>query len=209
MNDIGMNASDIAGISGFHNKLIAAYGPEGIDAVGWLSDASQKARYKVIANMADYSHQHVLDAGCGHADLFPYLSNIFTNISYTGIEQMPQLLEVAIKRYRQLAGTQFLHADFSEHNMPVADYVVACGSLSYRTSDPQYIFTIIKKLFAQSRRGFCFNLLSALKYPDPAIVAYNPAEILAFCKTLTAHTRLETGYWEHDFTVMMYQSVEP
>ncbi len=199
-----MNASDIAGISGFHNKLIAAYGTEGIDAVGWLSEASQKARYKVLSDMADFTGKHVLDAGCGHADLLPYLSSLYNNMQYTGIEQMPELLAVAIKRYGHLAGTQFLQADFSESALPIADYVIACGSLSYRTSDNQYIFTVIEKLFAQSRLGCCFNLLSALKYPDPAIVAYNPTEIHAFCKTLTTHARLVDGYWENDFTVMMH-----
>lgn len=199
-----MNTSDIANISKFHNKLMAIHGMEGIDAVGWVSNESQTARYKVLAELVDATGKTVMDAGCGHADLFAYLSKIYTGIRYIGIEQMPELIDVAIKRYGHLTNTQFLQADFSEEHLPAADYVIACGSLSYYTTDVNYIFKTIEKLFAHCRIGFAFNLLSYLKYPDAAIVSYDPSTILSFCKGFTSNTTLKDGYWDNDFTIMMY-----
>ncbi|MFT3934481.1 MAG: class I SAM-dependent methyltransferase [Chitinophagaceae bacterium] len=200
-----MKASDLASISDFHHKLIAEYGVEGIDAVGWLSNASQNARYSVLSKLGDFTGKSVLDAGCGHADLFPFLSKIYPDMQYTGIEQMPELMNIAVKRYGHYANTKFLKCDFSETALPASDYVIACGSLSYCSSEDGYIYSIIEKLFAHCRIGFGFNLLSALKYPDPAIVFYNPNTILTFCNTLTNKVTLQLGYWENDFTVFMYR----
>ncbi len=199
-----MNAADTASIVNFHNKVIAEFGSGSIAAVGWVSPESQGARYKAMAKLADFTGMSVLDAGCGHADLLPFLSGLYTDIRYTGLEQMPALLNIAIERYSHLPHTHFVKADFSEAELPAADYVIASGSLSYRNSDPHYLFKMIKKLFLHCRIGFGFNLLSALTYPDDAIVSYEPTEIQAFCSSLTSNTRLAEGYWPNDFTVMMY-----
>src|ERR1700755_1796084 len=109
-----MNASDLASIAAFHKNLITEYGAEGKDALGWISDESQKSRFKVLSKLGDFTGKSVLDAGCGHADLFSYLSAIYNNIQYTGIEQLPALLTVAVKRYGHLPNTCFLQSDFSE-----------------------------------------------------------------------------------------------
>ncbi len=154
--------------------------------------------------MGDFTGKLVLDAGCGHADLFPYLSGMYAGISYVGIEQLPELLTIAIERYGHLSEVRFISCDFSEAPIPIADYVVACGSLSYCNSEPNYIFAMIEKLFAHSRLGFGFNLLSAIQHPDPAIVSYNPDTVHAFCKTLSPAAKLNVGYWENDFTIFMY-----
>ena len=199
-----MNETDRASIENFHNKVIAEFGIGSVDALGWLSNASQQARFKTLSMLGDFTGKSVIDAGCGHADLLPWLSGMYTGIRYFGIEQLQVFLNVATERYGHLPNATFLPGDFSETALPVADYVIACGSLSYHNSDPNYIFKMIEKLFAHCRLGFGFNLLSAIQHPDPAIVFYNPDRIVEFCKTCSDNVLLKDGYWENDFTVFMY-----
>ena len=199
-----MNPSDTASILNFHEKAMLEFGIGTVAALGWNSDASQHARFKKLSQLADFTGKSVIDAGCGHADLLPYLLGLYPGIRYTGIEQLPVLLNIAIARYAHWPGVHFVPSDFSEAALPVADYIIACGSLSYFNSDTRYIFKVIEKLFAHCSLGFGFNLLSAIQYPDPAITFYNPEMIHAFCKTLSHTTKLEQGYWENDFTIFMY-----
>jgi len=85
------------------------------------------------------------------------------------------------------------------------DYVLACGSLSYRSSDPDFIHTIITKLFINCRIAFGFNLLSKVKDPEGILMAYDPQAILAHCQTLTSNVVLHQGYFDDDFTIWMYK----
>ena len=198
-----MNHSDITTILNFHNQVIQEFGMGTIEALGWVSPASQRARFEVLAAQANYSGRSVLDVGCGHGDLRNYLSERYQGIKYTGVEQMPALLTVAIDRYGQLPDTQFLKGDFSEMPLPAADYVIACGALSYQTSDPDYIFQTIKKLFGVARMGFAFNFLTRLLHPDEAIAAYDPVAIKKYCLTLTTNVKCIDGYWENDCTMLL------
>ncbi|MEP7254539.1 MAG: class I SAM-dependent methyltransferase [Ferruginibacter sp.] len=199
-----MNLRDKASIFRFHNALIQEYGVADIAALGWKSRDAQLARYKILVGIADLNDRTVLDVGCGHGDLRPFLGKHYPNLHYLGIEQVPALLDIAIKRYGHLPETLFFEGDFSIAQLPVADYVIACGALSYRNSDPFYIFKMIEKLFNSCTKGFAFNLLSKTEIPGGIITSYLPAEIIAFCNKLSNNIKFVDAYWEDDFTVMMY-----
>ena len=199
-----MNLLDTAAIFRFHQSLIHTNGEGSVAALGWKSLEAQQARYRVLSTIANLNDCSVMDAGCGHGDLRNYLGGIYPGLRYFGIEKIPALLNIAIERCCNLPETVFFEGDFSTAALPITDYIIACGSLSYRNSDDMYIFKMIEKLFAYCLKGFGFNLLSKTERPNEIITSYNPAIILDFCHKITSKVNFTEGYWENDFTVMMY-----
>lgn len=199
-----MDLLDTAAIFRFHQNLIEAHGENNYGALGWMSAESQKARYEVMASIGDLNNHSVMDLGCGHGDLRPYLGELYPRMRYLGVERIPALLNIAIDRYSKLPDTLFFEGDFSAADLPVTDYVFACGSLSYRNSDPLYVFRMIEKLFNNCRLAFGFNLLSNTSDPEGIITSYNQAYIMDYCSKLTKKVSLIQGYWKDDFTVFMH-----
>ncbi len=199
-----MTLTDTAAIFRFHKEQVKAFGKGSTEALGWTSADAQLQRFEVLSAIADLDHQILLDAGCGHGDLRAYLYTKYPSMTYIGIEQIPELLDRAVEQYAHIPETIFLQGDFTSATLPEVDYILACGSLNYRSSDPEFIYKTIEKLFKDSKKGFGFNLLSMLHEPHPLIVAYNPVLILDFCRTLTPHVRLIENYRENDFSIFMY-----
>ncbi|MVN75410.1 methyltransferase domain-containing protein [Hymenobacter sp. HMF4947] len=196
---------DTAAIFRYHRRRIQKYGSGGPGALGWAGAEGQQARFQVLTQIGDLAHHSVLDAGCGYADLYPFLQQRYAGVRYHGIEQMPELLAVARARYRDAAGITLSSSDFLRTPLPPADYVLASGALNYRHRDPQFIYQAIEKLFGGCQLGLGFNLLSWEPAGGGPLAAYDPAGILAFCQTLASRAELLEGYWEGDFTVFMYR----
>jgi SAM-dependent methyltransferase len=146
----------------------------------------------------------ILDAGCGYGYLLPYLSTIYSEIQYTGIEQISTLLDEAIRRHSHLPNASFISGNFTKMALPTADYVFASGSLNYHGTDADFIFKAIAKLFAACRIGFAFNPLSEI-IPNDLIVAYDPGQIIPYCSSISPKVKLIRGYAPDDFTVLMYR----
>ncbi|QKG56619.1 class I SAM-dependent methyltransferase [Hymenobacter sp. BRD128] len=195
---------DNAAVFRYHRQRILDYGPGSPGALGWHAD-SQQVRFKMLAQIADLAHCSVLDVGCGYADLYPYLRQRFAGVHYHGIEQMPELLALAQARYRDAPDITLATGDFLRQELPLSDYVLASGSLNYRQRQPGFIFQAIETLYASSRLGLGFNLLSWEPAGGGPLVAYDPADIVAFCQSLAPTVELHEGYRDGDFTVFVYR----
>ncbi|MES2004829.1 MAG: class I SAM-dependent methyltransferase [Bacteroidota bacterium] len=201
-----MNLLDTAAIFRFHKEQIKEYGSGTIGALGWTSAEAQLVRFKILSQIADLNHQSVLDVGCGHGDLRVYLGNLYPELRYFGVEQIPELLDKAIEKYADIPETLFFQGDFTASELPTTDYVLICGSLNYRNSDPLFVLRMIEKLFNTCRKGMGFNLLSNVDPPDGLLTAYKPDFIVEYCRQLTPNVGLIDGYRENDFTVFMYHT---
>ncbi len=199
-----MELLDKAVIFRFHNQLINEFGKGTTGALGWKRPEGQLARFKVLSGIGDLDHHSVLDAGCGHGDLREYLGAIYPHLRYHGVEQIPAILQEAIDRYSHLPGTFFYEGDFSASELPMVDYILACGSLSYRNSDPLFVLKTIQKLFSNCRLGLGFNLLRRIEPPQGLLEAFNPVFIMEFCRKLTDKVTLIEEYYEDDYTVFLY-----
>jgi SAM-dependent methyltransferase len=199
-----MDLLDKANIFHFHGQLIKEFGVSSNAALGWKEPSGQAARFKILSGIGQLNGHSVLDAGCGHADMFAYLIKLYPQLLYYGIEQIPGILQVAIDRYIHLPAVKFYEGDFTTGVLPVVDYTIACGSLNYRNSDDLFIFKTIEKLFNNSRIGLGFNLLSKIEPVTGFLTAYHPDHITGFCRTLTSHVSLIENYYGDDYTVLMY-----
>lgn len=197
-------AADSKAIFDYHRNMIFFHGNQGTAALGWKDQESQLIRFKVLAQIGDLNGCSVLDTGCGHGDLLEYLLPLYPQITYTGFEQIPELLVEANKRYGKLPKCSFIQGDFMSDEIPASDYVIASGSLNYFSSDPDFIYKAIVKLFAQSKFGMGFNLLSSI-IPNGFLVAYDQQKILTFCQTISRKALLINDYSEEDFTIFLYR----
>ncbi|WP_183566151.1 class I SAM-dependent methyltransferase [Mucilaginibacter sp. SP1R1] len=195
--------SDSLSIFNYHRGMIGMHGNKDSAALGWKDAQSQMVRFEILAQIADLSYHSVLDAGCGHGDLKTFLYDIYPGISYWGIEQIPELIKVAVDRYGHCMDTHFYTGNFLTDSLPVVDYVMASGSLNYRSHDPDFIFKAIKKIYDCCTMGVGFNLLS--KIPENGIiVAYDALKIIDYCNTLSTKVILKRDYSDEDFTVFIY-----
>ncbi|GAB3011637.1 class I SAM-dependent methyltransferase [Spirosoma pulveris] len=189
----------------FHQTLIERHGAGTTRALGWQKIEGQTIRFDKLSQIGDLSGHSVLDAGCGHADFFPFLKKRFSSITYYGCEQIPELLQIAAKRYKQENNVILLQGDFLDTAIPETDFVLVSGSLNYGYSDEDFIYNAIEALFSKCRIALGFNLLSGGVEFNTLLRAYQPDDILHFCRTLSKKVQLQTGYWPDDFTVFVYK----
>lgn len=194
-----------AAILRYHRQRIREYGPGGAEALGWARTEGQQVRFETLTQIGDLTGHSVLDAGCGYADLYPYLRQRYAGVHYHGVEQMPELLAVARTRYRDATDITLSNGDFLRTPLPAADYVLASGALNYRSRNPRFIYQAIEKLYGNCRIALGFNLLSWEPAEGGPLASYEPAKVLAFCRQLAPRAELLEGYWEGDFTVFVYR----
>jgi len=187
--------------------MINTHGRESSFALGWKDIESQQVRFKTLAGIADLSGRSVLDAGCGYGDLLPYFSALYKNVTYIGIEQIPELLKEAILRYGMRPAATFIQGNFTTTKLPAVDYVFASGSLNYRSADPDFIFRAIDKLYEACSYGVAFNLLNYI-VPNGLLVAYHPGQVISYCSSICPEVKLIQDYDPNDFTVYMYKRKE-
>jgi len=200
-----MDFTEQAGIYLFHKERMNEFGAGTTGALGWKSDNSQLARFAMLEGIGNMNGSTVLDVGCGHGDLGIYLHEKYPQVCYAGIDIMEEFLQVAVERLVHLPAAIFYLGDFCTVGLPAVDYVIACGSLSYKNVDADYIYKAINKLFNTCRTAFGFNLLSSVDFPSAFLETYQPTDVINYCRTLTGNVVLHQGYFERDFTVWMYK----
>lgn len=185
--------------------MIASHGADSSFALGWRNEHDQQVRFEALATIANLNGKTVMDAGCGYADLYPFLKERYPQMAYYyGIEQITELADEAVLRYGNLPDTTFIARNFLHVDLPVCDYVLASGSLNYGSSVNGFIYTAIERLYSNCAVALGFNLLRYMPV-DGTLVAYDPGDILGFCKTLSSNAVLKTDYDEADFTVFIYR----
>ena len=186
----------------YHQTMINRYGPASSLALGWKETEDQLIRFEALACIGDLNNRTVLDAGCGYADLYPFLRERYPSlVGYIGIEQVEELFVKATARFPEL---DLRRIDFMNYDLPRRDYVLASGSLNYDIGGKDYIFKAIKTLYQASGIGFGFNLLREGSGKGP-LIAYDPAVILSYCRSLSPKVVMIDDYAPEDFTIFMYR----
>lgn len=200
-----MNLIEKATIIHYHRQRIARYGQGTAQALGWQRRERQLKRFEAITGVGDLAGCSILDVGCGCGDLKRYLDQRAAQITYIGIDQMPEFIANARERHKDAPDTYFFQADFTTAMLSKADYVLASGALSYRCDNPDFPHAMIRKLYAAATRALAFNLLDAASFPEhPLLVGYDVDEIASFCRTLGSRVEVVRGYLRDDVTVFLY-----
>lgn len=189
----------------YHQTMINRHGLNSSLALGWKETKDQLIRFEALARICDLNGCTVLDAGCGYADLYPFLKNRYPNLaSYTGIEQIEELF---IKASANFPDLDIRRQDFMVNYIPCRDYVLASGSLNYDIGGKDYIFKAIKTLYEAAGVALGFNLLKAVKGTG-SLIAYDPVVIVNYCRSLSPKVVMLDDYDPEDFTVFMYRHAD-
>jgi len=189
----------------YHKDNIKTYGLESNEALGWKNRENQTIRFDVLTQAGDFSNCSLLDVGCGTGDLLDFFDHRAITCDYTGIDQVKEFIELAGKKYESHSNASFLLGDFWSAALPFYDYVVASGSLSYRNSDPDFIYKMIFRLYSLSNVAFAFNLPGSATLKDGGLIAYDKNRILAYCNKICLKVKLIDNYLEDDYTIFMYK----
>ncbi len=173
----------------YYRERLAQYGDD-VKALGWSSEESQHARFKVLMEIRDLRYGTVLDWGCGFGDLSAYLDPL---VNYMGYDPDPQMLERARAKYPQ--------AHFFDHPMQ-ADYILESGAFNL-TRD---WWPDVETMWALCRKGMALNFTSSLaERQTPGIVYADPFTTVRACAALTKKFVLRHDYRQNDFTVYLYK----
>ena len=138
-----MNLIEKATIRHYHNYRIAAYYGGTVEALGWRGIESQVKRFEVIATVGNLNGCTLLDVGCGYCELKGYLDQIYSDFTYIGIDQIPEIISEAKRRYSDCPDTFFYQTDFTTLKFPKVDYLIASGALAYRCQNPNFHLMMI------------------------------------------------------------------
>jgi trans-aconitate methyltransferase len=197
-----MNVKERAVILHYHRHRIATFGAGTVGALGWRRAESQSLRFQAIADAIDLTGGSVLDVGCGHGDLRAFLDARFDDFSYIGVDHVPEFIDEAVRRYGALPRTWFHLCEASTVELPRVDYVVASGTLNYRVESPDFHRGLIRRMYEAAGVALVFNVLDAARFPDhPLLRGHDPEEVARYCRDLSDHVDVVTGYLDDDVTL--------
>ncbi|MDA0687745.1 MAG: class I SAM-dependent methyltransferase [Proteobacteria bacterium] len=197
-----MHIKDLATVKAYHSERVVRFGQDAREALGWKNDDSQRKRFEALLQLGDVSTRSVLDLGCGHGDLYPFLRQHCGAFTYIGVDTMRDFLVVAAARYGKDPHTRFLLSDFSSPQLPVCDFVVCCGALNYRQSDPAYLRQTISRFFGLCTEGLALSLLHRVDFADGILVPTDPEQVWDICRDLNGNTDIQMADGEDFFTVL-------
>jgi len=194
-------------ISDTYNKMLAD-GVNDAERVGWGSADSQEKRFSVLTEIGDLDNDTILDVGCGLGAYFDYIHNAYPNLSYTGVDINPNMIQEAQQKHSDI---EFIHTDITSDSHALNDrkfdYVFLSGALNLSTDKHHdMIENIMKEMFALANKGVAANFLSLFSdYLTPGEYYCNPENILQTAFSITKKITLRHDYMPHDFTIYLYK----
>ena len=185
----------------FYLNALKKYG-QSAKGLNWHDKYSQIKRFEIITNLLEpdlKENNTVIDAGCGFADFYLYLSKEH-NINYTGYEIVDENIKLAKKNSKQ----RILKKDILTDKLDYSDFYIASGSMNILSRFETYLF--IERCFTHAKKGFVFNLPYG-KDQSRNFNYFLPQEIKRFAKKFDCKIITKTGYLPHDFTIYLKKSV--
>ena len=183
---------------------------------GW-SQEGQLSRFGVITDTFGIcSGDSILDLGCGHAALLPFLLQRVGHIKYTGIDIDAEKIKWAEHEARARGcgyppdWVKFRSGDVLVDSMEPADWVVANGVVSVKNSrNTSDMFKLVGKVWELCEQGAVVTVLrwppdktkanSEMNRFDPALIAWMLPEDCHFWK-------IDASYRDNDFALFMFRS---
>lgn len=189
------------------------------EATGWRSREFQAERFRVMAEMVDFSSMRVLDAGAGRADLAAYLLERGVGFdSMVALDAMPEMVEAI--GARELPRVEAALGDFASEadaftRFGAVDAIVFSGSLN--TLDEDHAVAVLERAWeavdgrgASAGGALVFNFLSdrapgAIRgRPTEPARRFSPVRLLDWALDQTAGVRFRHDYLGgHDATIAM------
>lgn len=174
----------------------------------WTSEKSITVRYQEILADLDFEGRTILDVGCDFGDIIPLIAKKAKNFNYTGVDIVPEFIQVARRKYLQ---HQFVLQDYYGHPLKDKfDIISTSGTLNASLGRPlKFRKQAIKTMFDHAKQCTVFNMAGF--YPQPknskkGIIYYaDSLTILKYCFSLTSKIIFRHHYHQKDFTILMFK----
>ncbi|KKQ25340.1 MAG: Methyltransferase family protein [Candidatus Woesebacteria bacterium GW2011_GWA1_37_8] len=174
----------------------------------WKRKGAAHQRFRQFWAEIDFNNKKVLDIGCGFGEFGIFLVKRYKNVNYTGIDIVPEFINVGKKKYPNL---NLAVADYLTDKIKAKfDVVIASGVLNSNVSNNmKFREKAIAKMFSLTSDVLAFNMLGGHPQPkftnDSNVWYADSLEILNYCLSLTRRVILRANYNPHDFTIFMYK----
>jgi SAM-dependent methyltransferase len=175
-------------------------------AVGQWSPEGQTFRFKKLSEIGVLTGRSVLDIGCGLGDFYPFLKSIYGDLTYTGVDIVPELVSHAAKKYPDAV---FHCLDLLERPLDGKfDYVLISGVFNNERENVSELLRCLTTVaFQLCRLGLGFNFISNIvSQHDPSMAYHDPFEVFRFCmENLSIRTTMAHHYERCDVAVFVYR----
>jgi SAM-dependent methyltransferase len=187
------------------------HGPGSSRAVAWNDPALQVLRFDLLAQVMEGDEPvTVADFGCGTGALSAHLAARADPPplgAYTGYDFVPAMIEAARERHSDPRARFEVGTEVRED----VDYVLVSGTFTLRAEVGDedweaHIRGVLEGLWARSRRGLGFNLLTrGTKVAEPTVYTGDPEAWAAWCSRALPGARVALRYGPPlpDFTVLV------
>ena len=191
-------------------SIVAHYDPRisskraNFDVLDWSDAASQRARFRVLAENVNLEGKAVLDVGCGLGDLLAYLKQQNIPIAYTGVDIVEGMVEAAKQQHTD---GHFVCGDiFSEEILlPGSFDVVFCsGTFNLNLGNNlTFLPKAISRMLLLSREYLVFNCLhKRMATETERYFYYDPIEVRKMLEPFGCELRILDDYLPNDFTAI-------
>lgn len=177
----------------------------------WKTKGAAHQRFRQFWAEIDFTSRTVLDVGCGFGELGNFLTKRYENVTYKGVDIMPEFIDSGRKIYPSL---DLEVMDFFKQAKPeVFNTIICSGALNSNvgTEEENIKFRkdAIKTMFDHTTDVLAFNMSGghpALENNLESNIWYSDSlEILEYCMSLTRRVILRQNYHPSDFTIFMYK----
>lgn len=187
-----MNQSDKVNIITRYKDRLSEFGP-GIRSLASGTVERRTIRFSILESIGDLNGCSILDIGSGLGDYYQYLKDKGIQVSYTGYDLSPDLIEIAKERFPE---AHFEVRDIQNEGISNKfDYIVSSQTFNFRLSNESnmdLVKSCLKISINNCNKGICFDFLSSyVDYQEDHLYYYSPEELFAFAKTLTKRVTLK------------------
>ena len=184
--------------------------------VDWPDEQDAQLRYKVMLEVireAKSNPVSLLDFGCGTSHLYEYLQkHNYLQVTYAGLDISPKYIQIAKSKFPTIA-YYCLDIMADDSKVPETDYVVLNGVFTEKrglTFEEMWVYfqQVITKVFAKTRLGIAFNVMSKQVDWEREDLFHLPMDLLAaFLKRdISRHFVFRHEYGLYEYTVYLYKS---
>jgi SAM-dependent methyltransferase len=200
-----MNPSDRAAYAARYRERLARYGHDP-RTLGWMN-GRQALRFDALLSACPLEAVGaILDVGCGFGDLSAHLRARGWRGRYTGIDFIPDLIEVGRKAH---PGADLRVADAADLGGEEFDLVLASGIFNaplVHEDSWQHLSETLATMFQRCRVAAASDFLSSyVDYRDPGVLYTSPERVFSLAKSLTRRVRLLHDYLPFEFAVALYR----
>jgi len=175
-------------------------------AVGQWSEEGQLFRFTKLTEIGKLGGNRILEIGCGIGDFYPFIVEAFGNVSYTGVDIVPEIIEHAKKTH---ATASFKCVDIlSEKLQERFDYVFISGV--FNNAFPgvnNFLLDMISVAYGYCDKGLGFNFTSSyVNHTDPEMAYHDPVDVFRHClEKLSRKVSIHHHYERCDVAVYVYR----